>query len=189
MQLLKCLLLGVLSVGLLTGCGISKEDQEKIDNYDEMVSKYEDLKEKYNKIVEEKQVQSDDQKQEAPKIGEYFELPFEENGDEIGKFGVKVVSAKETSERAPDEESIEHIALVELEFTNKTGKEVEILSSYFNVIDSEGFQGRAIGTGYEPIKGELQVTIPKGGKARTYFRYEVGTPEPYSVQAGYYVVK
>ena len=138
MKLVKYLLLGTLFAGLLTGCGISKEDQEKIDNYDELAIKYKDLKNKYDKIMQEIQVKTEDENQtsQAPKIGEYFELPFNENGDEIGKFGFKVLSAKETSERGPGEESIEHIALVEFELTNNTEKEAEILSDYFNVIDS-----------------------------------------------------
>ena len=174
MKLVKGILFVALSIGLLTGCGINKEDQAKIENYDEMVSKYEDLKDKYDKIVKETQAEAEEQKQasKAPKIGEYFEIPFEEDGVEIGNIGIKVVGVKETSERGSGEESIEHIALVELELTNKTGNEIEIDSGDFNAIDSEGFQGKTFSSGYEHIKGDLWVTIPKGGEARAYFRYE-----------------
>lgn len=41
MKLAKGFLVSALSIGVLTGCGISEEDQVKIDKYDELASKYE----------------------------------------------------------------------------------------------------------------------------------------------------
>jgi hypothetical protein len=184
-KFIKGILIGALAIGLLTGCGINDEDQAKIENYDEIVNKYEDLKDKYDKMRGETQAESaEKQGSKDPEIGEYFEMSFEEDGVEIGNVGVRVVSVKETSERGAEEKSIEHIALVELELTNNTGNEIEIDSDDFNAIDSEGFQGKTFSSGYEHIKGDLWVTIPKDGKARAFFRYEVGTSAPYSVQVG-----
>ena len=116
-------------------------------------------------------------------------MEYAEYGEETGTLGVKVVSATETDERDHDEESIEHIALVEFEFTNKTGYGIELHSSDFNAIDTEGFQGKAFSSQSGKVTGELWVDIPKDGKAKACFRYEVGTPGPYSVQVGEVVVE
>lgn len=189
MKLAKGILVSALSIGVLTGCGISEEEQAKIDKYDELSTKYEELKGKYEDATGEK-LDEKDEKNENPKIGEYFEMRFTNYDREIdGTLGVKVVSVAETDERAYDEEDIEHIALVEFEFTNKTGDAIELSSSDFNAIDTEGFQGKAFNESSSDIKGELWVDIPKDGKARAYFRYEVGTPGPYSVQVGDMVIK
>ena len=191
MKLVKGILVSALSIGVLTGCGISEEDQAKIDKYDELASKYEDLKEKYEAVTGETPEKTEEaiETNESPKIGEYFEVEYVEYGEEAAPLGVKVVSVTETDQRGGGEESIEHVALVEFEFTNKTGDSIELSSSDFNVVDTEGFQGKAFSEGYSNIKGDLWVDIPKDGKARAYFRYEVGTPGPYSVQVGDIVVK
>lgn len=191
MKLVKGILVSALSIGVLTGCGISEEDQAKIDKYDELASKYEDLKEKYEAVTGETPEKTEEaiETNESPKIGEYFEVEYAEYGEEAAPLGVKVVSVTETDQRGGGEESIEHVALVEFEFTNKTGDSIELSSSDFNVVDTEGFQGKAFSEGYSNIKGDLWVDIPKDGKARAYFRYEVGTPGPYSVQVGDIVVK
>lgn len=191
MRLVKGIIASTLSIGLLAGCGISEEDQAKIDKYDELEKKYEDLKEKYEKVSGESEevTEKSSETNKNPKIGEYFEVEYAEYGEEAAPLGVKVVSVAETDQRGAGEESIEHVALVEFEFTNKTGDSIELSSSDFNVVDTEGFQGKAFSEGYSDIKGDLWVDLPKDGKARAYFRYEVGTPGPYSVQVGEVVVK
>jgi len=163
------ILVSVLSIGVLTGCGINEEDksEELSTTTGEMLEETEELE---------------------PKIGEYFEIEYSEYGEELGLLGIKVVSVTETDERLLDETDIEHIALVEFEFTNKTGSAITLGISDFNVIDTDGFQGQpylvsSVGD------GELWLDLPKDGKGRANFRYEVGTPGPYSVQVGDIIVK
>ena len=187
MKLAKGILLSALSIGVLTGCGVSEEDQAKIDKYEELATKYEELKGKYEDATGEK-LDETTEKNENPTIGEYFEVEYTDDWEEIeGLLGVKVVSVVETDERTSHDEDVEHVAVLELELTNKTGVAINISEDDFNIIDGEGFQGRTLSYGTDTT--EFSVDIPKDGKARARFRYEVGTPGPYSVQAQDVIVK
>jgi len=205
-KLAKGILVLTLSIGVLTGCGISEEDQAKIDKYDELSIKYdglsidyEELKGKYEDATGETLEETEESTEETgestevneelePKIGEYFEVEYTNEYEEIeGILGIKVVSVTETDKRSSKDEDVEHVAVIEFEFTNKTGAALTLRDNDFNVIDTEGFQGKTLSYGTDTT--DFRVEIPKDAKAKANFRYEVGTPGPYAVQVGDMVIK